>query len=348
MENEIFLKDLGEKRILSEIVLPLINPKNDKMLAGDDCAVINVGTDQFICTSTDRVPSDLISFKLGIIDYYGLGYYLAILNISDVAASGATPTGLLLNFAFPGDFSIIDFKNIFKGVQEACKDYKCEILGGDLSNSSEINLVATSIGVCNNYQPLYRTGCKNNDTVYCSDFIGLTPTAFLYFLTAKPKGLLLSEKEEELLKRQFSKPKARIAFSKLLTLVNKEYTITCMDNTDGIFQSLFEICQLNNISMKLYSEKLPIHEISYKLSEMLVMDIYDIIFAAGADFQLVGTIDENAPDTMKEKLKEENYTEIGIVTENTHGNNILLELAEEQRLLNIPGWNYYSKTGVKK
>jgi thiamine-monophosphate kinase len=347
MTNELLLKDFGEKKILSEIVLPLINPKGDKMLAGDDCAVIKIGTEQFICISTDRVPSDLISFKLGIIDYYGLGYYLTVLNISDIVASGAMPTGLLLNLAFPGDFSIIDFKNIFKGAQEACRDYKCEILGGDLSNSSEMNLVATSIGICSNGQPLYRKGCKVDDVVYCSDFIGLTPTAFLYFLTAKPKGLLLSEKEEEMLKGQFTRPRARLALSRLLTSVNKEYTITCMDNTDGIFQSFSEICQMNNISMRLDSAKLPIHEISYKLSEMLAMDIYDIVFAAGADFQLVGTIDCNAPDTVKKELVEENYTEIGIVTENNNGNSIYLVLPDEQRELNIPGWNYYSDRGKR-
>lgn len=348
MTEELFLQDLGEKRILSEIVLPLINPQRNGMLAGDDCAVIKFGIDHFVCISTDRVPSDLISFKLGIIDYYGLGYYLAVLNISDIAASGATPMGLLLNFAFPGSFSITDFKNIFYGVQKACEDYKCEILGGDLSNSSEMNLVASSIGVCNNHKPLYRTGCKVGDIVYCSDYIGLTPTAFLYFLTAKPKGLILSEKEEDLLKGQFCKPKARTVLSKLLVSINKGKAVTCMDNTDGIFQSLIEICQLNNISMSLTSEKLPIHEISYKLSEMLAMNIYDIIFAAGADFQLVGTINNNVPNTMKEELKKENYAEIGIVIENTHGNRIILASTDEQRVLDIPGWNYYSETMEKR
>jgi thiamine monophosphate kinase len=210
-----------------------------------------------------------------------------------------------------------------------------------------MNLVATSIGICNNYQPLYRRGCKLGDIVYCSDFIGLTPTAFLYFLTAKPKGLSLSEKEEELLKGQFSKPRARLALSKLLASVNKEYIITCMDNTDGIFQSFSEICQMNGISMKLNSAKLPIHEISYKLSEMLAVDIYDIVFAAGADFQLVGTIDDNVPDTVRAELRKENYTEIGIVSENKHGNNVCLLLPNEQRVLNIPGWNYYSE-GTKE
>jgi len=344
MINELFLQDLGEKRILSEIVLPLINPQGNRMLAGDDCAVIQCGANQFLCFSTDRVPSDLISFKLGIIDYYGLGYYLAVLNISDIAASGATPAGLLLNFAFPGNFSIVDFKNIFKGVQKACMDYKCEILGGDLSNSLEINLVATSTGICNNHQPLYRTGCKIGDTVYCSDFIGLTPTAFLYFLTAKPKGLLLSEKEEELLKDQFRNPKARISLSNLLVSVNEKNTVTCMDNTDGIFQSLFELCQLNDVGMVIDSNKLPIHEVSYKVSKMLNMDIYDLIFAAGADFQLIGTIDSDTSITMKNNLKNENYTEIGIVTDNNQSHNVYLAISGEQRKLNVPGWNYYTKT----
>jgi thiamine monophosphate kinase len=73
------------------------------------------------------------------------------------------------------------------------------------------------------------------------------------------------------------------------------------------------------------------------------MDISDIVFAAGADYQLVGTIDDDTPNTVKRELREENYTEIGIVTENNHANSVSLVFPDEQRVLNIPGWNYYSK-----
>ena len=174
MKKKIKLKDLGEKEIIRLIIKPLFNPNNEPELAGDDCAVINISEKKFVALSTDRVPADLISFKLGLINYFELGYYLAILNISDILSSGALPVGLLLNFAFNDDFLIEDFKNILNGVKKACGEYGCKVLGGDLSNAIEMNLTATSIGLIESEIVLYRQGAKIADYIYCSNYLGLT------------------------------------------------------------------------------------------------------------------------------------------------------------------------------
>jgi thiamine-monophosphate kinase len=342
MTIECFLKDLGEKRVISEIILPLINPKRDKNLAGDDCATIQINDNTYICASTDRVPSDLISFKLGIIDYFQLGYYLAVLNISDIYACGATPQGLLLNFAFPGEFGIDNLNSLLRGIKKACDDYECKILGGDLSDSVEMNLTATSIGICNKNKPIYRSKCAIDDIVYCSDFVGLTPTAFLYFLEAKGNGLFLSKAEEDVLKKQFTEPKARKSLSRSLLDINQKHMVTCMDNTDGIYQSLYELCCINTVSMELYSDKLPIHDVSYKVTELLGLNIFDVVLAAGADFQLVGTMDNSVKDGDKHHIYQEGYNEIGIVRENTDSPNVYLNEKGQIKKLNIPGWNYYT------
>ena len=67
------LRELGEKELIRSVIKPLFNPKNERGLAGDDCAVIDVGHDMAICVSTDRVPADLTSFKLGLINHFELG-----------------------------------------------------------------------------------------------------------------------------------------------------------------------------------------------------------------------------------------------------------------------------------
>lgn len=132
------LRDLGEKEVIKSIIRPLFNPHNDLGLVGDDCAVLKPESMDEICISTDRVPADLISFKLGIIDYFGLGYYLAVLNISDIAASGALPWGLMLTLAFDEDFLLDNFISLLECVKKACDTYDCQVLGGDLSNSPEM------------------------------------------------------------------------------------------------------------------------------------------------------------------------------------------------------------------
>ena len=93
--------EIGEKRLITEFIRPFFNETNAPEGVGDDCAM--VATDgATVLLSTDRVPADLISFRLGILDFEGLGRYLAVLNISDIAACGGTPKALLLNFGLPG------------------------------------------------------------------------------------------------------------------------------------------------------------------------------------------------------------------------------------------------------
>ena len=79
------LRDIGEKRLIAEYIRPLFNPAGLRESVGDDCALIQVGAGNWVCVSTDRVPADLIAFKLGLIGFRELGQYLAVLNISDIA-----------------------------------------------------------------------------------------------------------------------------------------------------------------------------------------------------------------------------------------------------------------------
>jgi len=325
------LKELGEKRIIEQIILPLFNPQNKRELSGDDCAVINNKKSEKICVSTDRVPSDLIAFKIGLIDYFNLGYYLAILNISDAAAAGSVPNSLLLNFAFPGDFQINDLKSILTGVKKACDLHKVQIVGGDLSDSKEMSLSATIIGFSK--KPLFRKGIKKNDLIFCCDNIGLTPTAFKYFLHAKPKGLQLSKGEESILIKQFSLPKARIELGQKLA-INKQ-KVCCMDNTDGLGQTLKELSEINSLSIFLEAEKLPIHSISKKVANFLDIDPISLALEPGADFQLIGAIGKNITES---ELKKLGLKIIGFTKSGT-GINLIKENITKS--IEIKGWNYY-------
>lgn len=334
------LKDIGEKEIIKNFIKPLFNPEGIRDLVGDDCAVVDVVGKSRVCLSTDRVPADLISFKLNIIDYFGLGYYLAILNISDIVASGARPVGLLLTLAFPEDFLIEDFQQLLQGVKKACDEVQCNILGGDLSNAAEMSISATSVGLANADQILYRSGTQDGDYVYCSDYLGLTSTAFAYFLEARPNGLQLSSDDETLLQNQFRKPRARVGLSK--KLANSSMRITCMDNTDGIGQTLSELSEINRMRMVVRMDALPIHPISEKVAAYLDRNILDIILGAGADFQLLGTIEQKLERTETEDFISNGLRIVGYAMP---GSGVWVQDESGQlREHLVSGWNYYTKS----
>ncbi len=332
------ISDVGEKRIISEIIKPLFNPEGDLCGIGDDCAVISPPAGQYVCMSTDRVPADLISFKLGLIDYRGLGYYLAVLNISDVVAAGAEPVALLLNLAFPGGFSVKNLRLLLHGVQDACEQYHCRVLGGDLSSSQEMSLSATSVGFSSCSKTLYRRGCSPGDLIYCSDYLGLTSTAFAYFLKAKPQGFKLENADELLLVQQFSNPRARKSVKDFLLSLDGK--VTCMDNTDGVGQTLLELSENNKVKFVVDGAKLPIHSVTRDVAKFLQMDPVALAFDPGADFQLLGTVSRALP-SVQPRFTDSLLGTLSIIGSVQEGCGVWVQNQSGLRQMDIAGWNYY-------
>jgi len=280
--------ELGEKEIIKSIIKPILNPLNDPYLVGDDCAIIDIRGYDMVSISTDRVPADLISFQNGIIDFFELGNYLAVLNISDIVSSGAKPYGLVLTFAFPDEFYVDDLKVLIEGVKYGCDKYDCKVLGGDLSHSIEMSISATAFGLAKKDKVLFRRGSEVGDYLFCTDFIGLTSTAFYYILKAEPNGMCISDEERKLLFSVFRDPKARISQSVILSEISSY--VTCMDNTDGVGQTFKELVEINGAKFIIDIDRMPVHDISYKVAEYLNVDVNRMILDGGADFQLLGSV----------------------------------------------------------
>ncbi len=326
------ISQLGEKRIISEIIRPLFNPSGLKAGIGDDCALIQVPDGHSVVMSTDRIPSNLFAFKHGIIDFYGLGYYLATLNLSDIAAAGGTPVGVLLNFGLPDDFLVDDLRKLMAGAATCVEQNGGKILGGDLSWASEISLSATSIGLVPGQRMVTRSDAMPGDVVFTSRQPGLTPAAFSVF-SGKANDTLFDDAETAVLKGQFClSPETTLG----QTLGSSTYRATCMDNTDGIGQSLSEISQLSGVKIVITPSTFSAHPIVSKVAATLHMDEIDLILGAGADFGLVGTIEESAYLQLSVKFQ---LTRLGYVESGTglylKSNNTFIPYSPS-------GWNYFN------
>lgn len=333
------IQDVGEKALIRSLIKPLLNPTENPDLVGDDCAVLSVNSKSTICLSTDRVPADLISFRLGIIDHYGLGYYLAVLNLSDIAAMGAEPSGLLLNLGLPGDMKVVELEKVIKGAAQACREYGCQIIGGDLSSAVELSLSATSVGTADYDKLLRRTGARLGDQIYCTGDLGLTSTAFFYFLDAKRKGMRLDDASEQLLKDQFQRPTVKFHLARLLSELTGP--VTCMDCTDGAGQTILEICEQNKAGAFLHTSSMPVHDVSREVAAYLEKDVFDIVLGPGADFSLIGTF----PSDEYRKIAGE--PDIHVIGEITAAEGIILKGGGCQRELVVAGWDYYMPSMVE-
>ncbi|MCW4463254.1 thiamine-phosphate kinase [Sphingomonas sp. BT-65] len=135
----------------------------------DDTAVLEVAAGRLVLTSDTMVegvhyrphdPADAIGWKL------------AAVNLSDLAAKGATPIGCLLNYALSGD---AEWDRAFlAGLDQALTRFAMPLLGGDtvaMPSGAPRSLTLAAIGTAPARVPL-RTGARPGDALWVTGQIG--------------------------------------------------------------------------------------------------------------------------------------------------------------------------------
>src|SRR5512133_3910216 len=126
------LSDLGELGLLDEL-----ERRGLAQRIADDAAQLDGGG---ILTQDALVEG--VHFRLDWISWRELGWRAAAVNLSDLAASGAEPEGLLVTLAAPGTTELADVVELYEGIAEAGGP----VLGGDTSAADSLVLVVTAAG----------------------------------------------------------------------------------------------------------------------------------------------------------------------------------------------------------
>jgi thiamine-monophosphate kinase len=324
------LSDIGEKTFIRNFIKPFFNSADDPAGVGDDCAMVACG-DEIILLSTDRVPSDLTAFRLGLLDFYGMGDYLARLNLSDIAACGGHAVGLLLNLGLPPDIAYADAEALCRGFGARAEQHGATVLGGDITSASELSISATSIGRATRGLVLTRRTARPGDSIFLSRPLGLAPAAFLAFLGA----VSLPSDVMTVLRAQFTDLAPMLSLGQALAASG--LAGACMDNTDGVGQSLRELSEASGCAFIIQAPALQLVPAIVQVSKAVSLSPMDFIFNGGADFSLVGTIrgqwsSERATETLGHPVQ--------IIGNVEPGEGVWLDDGVRTPLT-FRGWNYF-------
>src|SRR6478735_9629753 len=91
----------------------------------------------FLVVKTDGIHEEI---REGLYkDPFLVGWMALTVTISDIAATGAEPTGLLLSLHIPKEYDECWMQEFQRGIHEACISYGTYILGGDTNFSEEVS-----------------------------------------------------------------------------------------------------------------------------------------------------------------------------------------------------------------
>jgi thiamine-monophosphate kinase len=126
------LSDLGEFGLLAEL-------ERRGLAQGieNDAARLESG----LVVTQDTLVED-IHFRLDGISWRDLGFRAAAVNLSDLAASGARPTGLVVSLGAPPDTAVADVVEFYEGIAET----GVPVVGGDTTRAPQLVVTVTALG----------------------------------------------------------------------------------------------------------------------------------------------------------------------------------------------------------
>jgi len=113
-----------------------------------------------------------VHFRLDWISWRDLGWRAAAVNLSDLAASGAEPAGLIVSLAAPGETSVDEVLELYEGIAET----GVPVLGGDTTRSDQLLLSVTALGRSERVPG--RSGARPGDLLVVSGPLGAAGAAF--------------------------------------------------------------------------------------------------------------------------------------------------------------------------
>src|SRR6185503_18566000 len=141
---------------------------------GDDAAVVRVPRGESVVASVDSAVEGR-HFKRDWLTPREIGYRAVVAALSDLAAMGARPIGVLVAIALPSASRDI-LRQLADGIGEAVDVGRTHIVGGNMSDGDALSITTTVLGSA--FSTLTRGGARVGDAVYVTGQLGASAAAW--------------------------------------------------------------------------------------------------------------------------------------------------------------------------
>jgi thiamine-monophosphate kinase len=217
-------------------------------------------------------------------------------NVSDLAAKGATPAGFLLSLALPDDWTEAWLAGFAAGLGEASRDFACPLLGGDTVKArGPLTLSVTAVGQVPTGRMVLRTTAKAGDLLCVTGTIG--DAALGLKLRSSPawaEALLPDEKAH--LADRYLHPRPRYRLAAAL----REHASAAMDVSDGLAGDLAKMMRASGVSAMVETDQVPLLAAAAK-AVRTSPDLLDLALTGGDDYEILCSVPEKNLDSFRKE-----------------------------------------------
>ncbi|HSC91188.1 MAG TPA: thiamine-phosphate kinase [Gaiellaceae bacterium] len=204
-----------------------------------------------------------VHFRLDWISYRDLGHRAAAVNVSDLAACGATPEALLVSLAAPADTRVEDVVELYEGLVEL----GAPVVGGDTTRADRLFLTVTALGPSERVPG--REGARPGDLLVVTGPLGAAGAAFR--------------------EGRYLRPPVRTREGRLLA----QAASAMLDVSDGLAQDAAHIARRSGVRCVIHLERVPL---AGELADLGFGEDYELLAATRdpLDFAVIGRCEEGA------------------------------------------------------
>jgi thiamine-monophosphate kinase len=244
---------------------------------GDDAAIVRAGRGTELIISTDMLVAGTHFFRDA--DPRKLGHKALAVNLSDMAAMGATPRWATLSIALP-QVDTRWLEGFMSGFMRLARRYRVDLVGGDTTRGP-LNICVQIMGEVPRGRALRRDGARASDDIWVSGALGDAALA----LAVRRGRILAAPGERRALMRRLDAPAPRVGLGIALRGIAR----SAIDISDGLIADLGHICERSRVSAVVQFDHLPASAImrrnlgraAARAALLSGGDDYELCFTAG-------------------------------------------------------------------
>jgi thiamine-monophosphate kinase len=273
----------GEDSLIARYFRPIATDPGAFQL-DDDAAALKANGDDIVVT-TDAIvegvhflpddPPDTIARKA------------LRVNLSDLAAKGATPAGFVLTLALrSADEAWL--QPFASALGEDAAQFGCPLLGGDtVSTPGPLMISVTAFGRVPAGKMVHRSGARPGERVMVTGTIGDAALGLAVLKGGKVHAASDAAARATLAGR-FRVPQPRMALAEIV----RAYASAAMDVSDGLAGDLAKLCGVSGVSAAIDLASIPLSDAARDLVTRGVVELAALI-AGGDDYEILCAIPEN-------------------------------------------------------
>jgi thiamine-monophosphate kinase len=339
----------GEEDLVRRI--ERVFPGSDRQVVvpiGDDAAVLRVPAASSLVATTDQMVEG-IHFRRADRPGRLLGDKALCVNLSDLAAMGATPRWALLSLFLPPHLRRRDLLEILRGMAGRARKCRVSLIGGNITASSVLALDLTLLGLLpRGITPLRRRGARAGDSILISGSLGASALGLrllgsgwrwregaAFKRGASPEKIRAATR---VLRRHLS-PEPELALGSLLA--RHGLASAAMDVSDGLSQDLHRLCRASGVGARVELSSLPLDPGAMALAGN--EDALRLALHGGEDYLLLVTVPPSRMSALKRLLPRGRLRPIGRVVPQGDGIS-LVDSAGKERPMPAFGYDHLHPT----